>query len=129
MSLQFWCALLLVLPLFLFIYLSQLPLSIATIIYFTNPLFVCLLAPIWLGERVTWVLGTAVTVGFVGAALVLAPSSSAFEWICRPWWSLCYPRSVNDSASRWRVRRPSQLFSFERCGDSDRRAPILSAGL
>lgn len=81
-SLQFWCALLLVLPLFLFIYsLSQLPLSIATIIYFTNPLFVCLLAPIWLGERVTWVLGTAVTVGFVGAALVLAPSSSAFEWI------------------------------------------------
>ena len=82
LRLQFWSAFLLVLPLFLFIYaLSQLPLSIATIIFFTNPLFVCLLAPIWLEERVTWLLGAAVALGFVGAALVLDPTSSAFEWV------------------------------------------------
>jgi len=82
LRLQFWSALLLVVPIFLFIYaLSQLPLSIATIIFFTNPLFVCLFAPIWLGERITWLLAAAVALGFVGAALVLNPASSAFEWV------------------------------------------------
>ena len=80
--LQLWSAILLVFPIFLFIYaLSQLPLSIATIIFFTNPLFVCLFASIWLGERITWLLGSAVTLGFVGAVLVLNPTSSAFEWV------------------------------------------------
>lgn len=82
LRLQFWSAILLVLPIFLFIYaLSQLPLSIATIIFFTNPLFVCLMAPIWLGERITWLLASAVTLGFVGAVLVLNPTSSTFEWV------------------------------------------------
>ena len=82
LRLQFWLAVLLVLPIFLFMYaLSQLPLSIATIIFFTNPIFVCLLAPIWLGERITWLLCSAVALGFIGAALVLNPTSSAFEWI------------------------------------------------
>ena len=82
LRLQLWSAILLVIPIFLFIYaLSQLPLSIATIIFFTNPLFVCLFAPIWLGERITWLLGSAVAIGFVGAALVLNPTSSAFEWV------------------------------------------------
>ena len=82
LRLQFWCAVLLVLPLFLFIYaLSQLPLSIATIIFFTNPLFVCILAPIWLGERITWLLASAVALGFVGTALVLDPTSATFEWV------------------------------------------------
>ena len=82
LRLQFWSAVLLVLPIFLFIYaLCQLPLSIATIIFFTNPLFVCLLAPIWLGERITWLLCSAVALGFIGAALVLNPTSSAFEWV------------------------------------------------
>lgn len=82
LRLQVWSAVLLVFPIFLFIYsLSQLPLSIATIIFFTNPLFVCLLAPIWLGERITWLLGSAVALGFIGATLVLNPTSSAFEWV------------------------------------------------
>ena len=82
LRLQFWSAVLLVLPIFLFMYaLSQLPLSIATIIFFTNPLFVCLLAPIWLGERMTWLLCSAVALGFIGAALVLNPTSNAFEWV------------------------------------------------
>ena len=82
LRLQFWLAVLLVLPIFLFLYaLSQLPLSIATIIFFTSPLFVCLLAPIWLGERITWLLCSAVASGFIGAALVLNPTSSAFEWV------------------------------------------------
>jgi drug/metabolite transporter (DMT)-like permease len=82
MRLQIWSAILLVLPIFLFIYaLSQLPLSIATIIFFTNPLFVCLFAPIWLGERITWLLASSVALGLVGATLVLNPTSSVFEWV------------------------------------------------
>ena len=80
--LQLWSATLLVFPVFLFIYaLSQLPLSIATIIFFTNPLFVCLFASIWLGERITWVLASAVVLGFIGATLVLNPTSSEFGWV------------------------------------------------
>jgi len=80
--LQFWSATLLLFPVFLFIYaLSQLPLSIATIIFFTNPLFVCLFASIWLGERITWVLASAVALGFIGATLVLNPTSSEFGWV------------------------------------------------
>jgi S-adenosylmethionine uptake transporter len=52
MRLQLWSAILLVFPVFLFIYaLSQLPLSIATIIFFTNPLFVCLFASIGFSRR------------------------------------------------------------------------------
>jgi drug/metabolite transporter (DMT)-like permease len=82
MRLQLWSAILPVFPVFLFIYaLSVLPLSIATIIFFTNPLFVCLFASIWLGERITWLLGSAVALGFVGAVLVLNPTSSEFEWV------------------------------------------------
>jgi drug/metabolite transporter (DMT)-like permease len=81
-KMQFWCALLLALPIFVFIFsLSQLPLSLATIIFFTNPLFVCLLAPWWLGERVTWIIGGAVALGFVGTLLVINPTSEGFELI------------------------------------------------
>lgn len=82
MRLQIWSAILLVCPIFLFMFaLSQLPLSIATIIFFTNPLFVCLFASIWLSERITLLLGSSVVLGFFGAALVLNPTSSAFEWV------------------------------------------------
>lgn len=79
---QAWCAVLLALPLFIFIYsLSQLPLSLATIIFFTNPLFVTLLAPHFLGERLSAPRVAAVLVGFVGAVMVMQPTASSFSWI------------------------------------------------
>ena len=79
---QAWCAVLLALPLFVFVYsLSQLPLSLATIIFFTNPLFVTLLAPRFLGERLTRVRVLAVLAGFVGAVIVMQPTAAAFKWI------------------------------------------------
>lgn len=81
-SLQLWCALLLTIPIFLFIYsLSQLPLSIATIIFFTNPLFVTLLAPWFIGEGFRWRRGLAVMVGFIGTVLIVSPGTAHFEWI------------------------------------------------
>jgi len=82
MGMQLWCALLLVGPLFLFVFsLSRLPLSIATIIFFTNPLFVTLLAPWFLNETVGWRRVSAVLVGFAGATLVVKPVGDAFVWI------------------------------------------------
>ena len=82
MGMQFWCALLLVGPLFLFVFsLSMLPLSIATIIFFTNPLFVTLLAPSFLKETVGWRRISAVLLGFAGATLVVKPVGDAFVWI------------------------------------------------
>ena len=81
-AVQFWCVLLLVGPLFLYIFsLRLLPLSIATIIFFTNPLFVTLLAPWFLDERVGWRRLTAVLVGFAGASLIVKPVGDAFSWI------------------------------------------------
>ncbi len=69
-------------PLFLFVFsLSRLPLSIATIIFFTNPLFVTLLAPWFLNETVGWRRISAVLVGFAGATLVVKPVGDAFVWI------------------------------------------------
>ena len=76
------CATLLVFPLFMFIYsLSQLSLSITTLIFFTNPLFVTMLAPRILGERVGWRRRLAVVLGFIGAAIVIGPSSNEFHWV------------------------------------------------
>jgi drug/metabolite transporter (DMT)-like permease len=81
-SAQIWCALLLMGPIFLFMYsLSQLPLSTATIIFFTNPLFVTLLAPWLLRERVTWRRAITVSIGFAGAILVVDPGRAGFQWI------------------------------------------------
>ena len=61
--------------------LSQLPLSTATIIFFTNPLFVTLLAPWLLRERVTWRRAITVSIGFAGAILVVDPGRAGFQWI------------------------------------------------
>ena len=53
----------------------------ATIIFFTNPLFVTLLAPSFLKETVGWRRVSAVLVGFAGATLVVKPIGDAFVWI------------------------------------------------
>jgi drug/metabolite transporter (DMT)-like permease len=57
--------------------LMHLPLSIATTLSFANPLFVSVLAPILLGERLDGVRLLAVVAGFAGVLLVLNPSSDS----------------------------------------------------
>lgn len=79
---QFLCAALLVGPLFLFVYsISQLPLAVATIVSFTNPLFVALLAPMVLRERVDKGRLLAVMVGFIGVLFIVQPGGTTFQWI------------------------------------------------
>jgi drug/metabolite transporter (DMT)-like permease len=82
LSTHCWCALLLASPIFLYIFsLRHLPLSTATIMFFTNPLFVTLLAPWMLHERIPASRIVAVLVGFSGAAMVVNPTQANFTWI------------------------------------------------
>ncbi|WP_181832661.1 DMT family transporter [Bosea caraganae] len=55
--------------------LMHLPLSIATTLSFANPLFVSVLAPVLLGERLDGFRMLAVVAGFAGVMLVLDPGS------------------------------------------------------
>jgi drug/metabolite transporter (DMT)-like permease len=53
---------------------TQLPLAEATVIHFTNPLFVALAAPFVLGERLARVDAIGVALGFAGVVLVAQPA-------------------------------------------------------
>lgn len=60
--------------------LKFLPLGLAVIIVYTNPLFVTALAPFVLREKVGWRRWTAVIIGFIGAALVIRPEGGDMSW-------------------------------------------------
>ena len=67
--------------LFTFIFsLTLLPIAVATIVVYTNPLFVTALAPFLLGERVGWRRWSAVAVGFAGALLIIGAPGGDFAW-------------------------------------------------
>ena len=55
--------------------LDLMPLSLVTVLFQTLTLFVTLLAPMMLGERVGWRRWTAVIVGFGGTMLLLNPAA------------------------------------------------------
>lgn len=55
------------------------PITTATIMSFTVPIFVLLLAPIFLKEHVTWPMWLATLLGFVGIVLVLQPAAEEFN--------------------------------------------------
>jgi drug/metabolite transporter (DMT)-like permease len=79
---QVFCAACFSIGLFCFIYsLTILPLAIASVMVFTSPLFVTVLAPVMLGERVGWWRRGAVLLGFAGAAIVIRPGGVGFTWI------------------------------------------------
>ena len=58
--------------------LDLMPLSLVTVLFQTLTLFVTLLAPLMLGERVGWRRWTAVIVGFGGTLLLLDPLSGGW---------------------------------------------------
>ncbi len=59
--------------------LTQLPIATVTVLFFTAPLFVTILAPIMLGEEVGWRRWSATAVGFAGTLIVLNPGTRSFE--------------------------------------------------
>ena len=80
--LQLICAALLVISIFAFMFsLTRLPLSLAILIFFVNPLFITLLAPLVSDEIVGWRRRAAVLVGFAGAAVIIRPTDGGFDWI------------------------------------------------
>ena len=59
--------------------ISRLPLATATTIMFMSPILVTLLSTALLGEHVGWRRWMGITVGFVGAVIVMQPWQSASE--------------------------------------------------
>lgn len=59
--------------------LSIVPIVVATLTTFVVPLFVLILAPIFLKEKISTPLLFATIVGFLGVLIVLEPNSSAFN--------------------------------------------------
>lgn len=61
---------------YLFVYaITHLPLGEAVLLNHTSALFVPFIAFLWLGERLTRLVGVALVIGFVGIALILKPGS------------------------------------------------------
>ena len=60
--------------------LTHLPLATATAISFTKPLFLIVLAVLFLGESVRWRRWTATAVGFVGVLIVIRPGGEVFSF-------------------------------------------------
>jgi drug/metabolite transporter (DMT)-like permease len=58
---------------------SHLPLATATAISFTKPLFLIVLAVLFLGETVRWRRWAATAAGFVGVVIVARPGSDVFD--------------------------------------------------
>ena len=59
--------------------LNLVPIATATIMTFTIPLFILIMAPIFLGEKVSARLWSATLVGFVGVIIVFNPSHDTFQ--------------------------------------------------
>lgn len=58
----------------------ELPLADAMTYYLAGPIYVTLLATLFLGEKVGWRRWSAIGVGFVGVLVALGPSAASFGW-------------------------------------------------
>jgi drug/metabolite transporter (DMT)-like permease len=59
---------------------SVLPLADAMTYYLAGPIYVTVMAALFLGETVRWRRWAAVIVGFVGVVVALQPSAASFGW-------------------------------------------------
>ncbi len=63
-----------------FVALQYLRLDQTSAIFFSNPLWVCALSPLLLGERIGPRRWAAVIVGFLGVILIIRPGADSFHW-------------------------------------------------
>lgn len=63
-----------------FIAVTNMNLADAVAISFTRPMFLIVLAVLFLGERVRWRRWTAIAVGFVGVIVMVRPGGGEFGW-------------------------------------------------
>lgn len=59
---------------------AYLPLADAMTYYLAGPIYVTVMAALFLGEKVGWRRWAAVTVGFIGVVIALGPSATSFGW-------------------------------------------------
>jgi drug/metabolite transporter (DMT)-like permease len=59
---------------------AWLPFALATVFNFTSAIFVTMLAPLVLGERVGWRRWSATLVGFLGIVAIARPGSLPLDW-------------------------------------------------
>ncbi|MCW1917988.1 DMT family transporter [Rhodobacter sp. KR11] len=60
--------------------LATLPIATTVALYFTAPLFITLLAVLWLGERVALHRWLALGLGFLGVVIMVRPGGTEFDW-------------------------------------------------
>ena len=60
--------------------LFALPIATATAINMSTPIFITVMAVLWLGEGVGWRRWSAVAAGFIGVLLIVRPSPEGLNW-------------------------------------------------
>ena len=102
-----------------FIALPQVEFAVAAAAYYTLPIFISLMAALFLGERITARGWVAVLIGFSGTVLVLQPQADDFNaWVLLPLVSaLLYAVAMILTRSKCRGEKPVVLslwlnFSF-----------------
>ena len=80
-GMQILCGLMFTVSLFCFVMsLNYLPLAVGVVIISSGPIFVTMLAPFLLGEKVGWPRRIAVMLGFAGTVVVMQPGTDSFSW-------------------------------------------------
>ncbi len=65
---------------FYFLGLSVMPMATTITLFFCAPLFVCLIAKLFLGETIGFIRWMAIAVGMVGVIVIVRPGNIAFTW-------------------------------------------------
>ncbi len=60
--------------------LAALPMATTVALYFTAPLFITILAVLWLGDHVSLRRWSAIGLGFVGVVIMVRPGGALFDW-------------------------------------------------
>lgn len=60
--------------------LKYLPLAESTAVHFLSPIFIAVLASLFLGEKARWIDWLAVVLGFVGVVIIVRPGGELLTW-------------------------------------------------
>ncbi len=97
--------------------LAALPLAVAVALFFTAPLFITMLAAVFLREQVGWRAAVAVVMGFAGVLVITAPGFGPFEpAILFSLASACCYAIAMVLARRLGVSEPASVMSFYQNG-------------
>ncbi len=88
---------------------SLLPLSLATAIIFSSPIFVVALAGPMLGETVGVRRWTAVIVGFIGVLVIVRPGGAVFNWYLLVPVLAALAAGLRDNVTRYLARTESAI--------------------